>query len=294
MLDRFTKGVLWTLAAVFLYSCGHGAAAAISSEVPVYQVQFLQYSTSSLILLFFSGKTAFEKPSNIKLYLCRCIAGMGTSFSFMMAVRHLNLLDAILLNTTSPFYMPLIGMFWLKEKSSILIWPLLLLGFCGTALILPPSKEVFQSGAIFALASGFLSALALSSLRALNQRNEPILKVVFSYILFGAVTTGIMCLFSWHPLSGREYFLGIVGGICLGTNQICLCRSFRLATSSSLAPYGYFSFLFSAAIGWFVFDQPIHFPVALGALLICITGILTHRIHWMQQRFHQRTTAFRD
>jgi drug/metabolite transporter (DMT)-like permease len=284
---NFSKGVLWTLAAIFFYSCGHGAVAAISAEVPVYQVQFLQYLTACPLFFLFSGKRTFEKPTNIKLYLFRCIAGISASFFFMMAIRHLHLLDATLLNMTSPFYMPIIGGMWLKEKCSPLIWPLLALGFLGTALIFPPTKEVFQPGAIFALVSGLFSAVALSSLRALSQRNERTSKVVFSYMAFGMIVTGTMCLFHWHPLSVRECFVGIFGGGCLGLNQICLCRSFRLATASSLAPMGYFSFVFSAAIGWLVFHQPIHFRIVLGALLICITGVLTHRVHWMQQRIHQ-------
>jgi len=294
MFDRFTKGVLWTLTALFFYSCGHGFAAAISSEVPIYEVQFLQYFASSILLLSFAGKKVLQKPTNIKLYLFRCSAGMGAAFSFMMSIRHLNLLDATLLNMTSPFYMPIIGMMWLKEKCSPFIWPLLGLGFCGMALIFPPSQGIMQPGAIFALSSGILSALALSSLRALSQRNEPILKVVFSYMMFGAILTGSICLFRWHSLTQKDCLLGILGGICLGINQICLCRSFRLVSSSSMAPFGYFSFLFSAAIGWFAFGQPIHIRVLLGALLICATGIFTHRIHWMRQRLNQGTTTLRS
>ncbi len=284
---NLSKGVLWALAAAFFYSCGHAAAAAVSSEVPIYQVQFLQYLTACLLFFFFSEKKPLEKPMHIKLYFFRCITGISASFSFMMAIRHLNLFDATLLNMTSPFYMPVIGSMWLKEKCSPLIWPLLALGFCGTALICPPTKEVFQIGAVFALASGLFSALALSSLRVLSQRNEPTSKVIFSYMAFGTIFTGAMCLFHWHPLSGSECVLGVMGGVCLGVNQICLCRSFRLGTASSVAPIGYLSFFFSAGIDWLVFNQPIHFHIILGALLICATGILTYRVYWMQQRLPQ-------
>jgi drug/metabolite transporter (DMT)-like permease len=281
---NLSKAILWTLAAVFFYSCANGAAAAVSSKVPVCQVQFVQYLSACLLLFFFAEKKTLQKPTNIKFYLFRCVAGMGTAFSFMMAIRHLNLLDATLLNMTSPFYLPVIGAMWLKEKCSPMIWPLLALGFCGTALIFPPSKEVFQTGAIFALASGILSAFSLSALRALSQRNEPVAKVVFYYMAFGTVFMGSICLFNWHPFSGIECLLGIFAGLCLGINQICLCRSFSLATPSSLSPFSYFSFLFSAAIGWLVLGQPIDSHVILGAVLICVTGILTHRTHWMRQR----------
>jgi drug/metabolite transporter (DMT)-like permease len=284
---NFSKAVLWTLAAVFFYSCGHGASAAISRDVSVYQIQFLQYSSASLFLFFFFKSTLLQKPSNLKLYLFRCATGMASAFTFIMSIRHLNLLDATLLNITSQFYMPMIGTIWLKEKYSKLIWPMLLLGFCGAALILPPSKQMFQTGALLALSSGLFSALALSSLRALSQRNEETTQVVLFYLIFGTIFTGTMSFFQWHPLTQKEHLLGIFGGLCLGMNQVCLFRAFKLAMASSLAPFNYFAFFFSAIIGWLVFGQPIQFNTLLGALLIGASGILTHQIHSSRQTVRQ-------
>ncbi len=285
MNANLSKGIFWVLLAVFFYSCGHGAVATISPEIPVVQIQFLQYLSASVFLLFFLGKKSLQKPTNIKLYLFRCLMGVGAAFTFMAAYRQLNLFNATLLNMTSPFYMPVIGALWLKEKYSPLIWPVLALGFCGTALIFPPSKEMFQTGAIFALASGLLSAIALSSLRALSQKNEPAAKVVFFYMAFGTIFTGCICFFHAQPLKVTDCMLGIFGGLCLGINQMCLFRAFQLATTSSLAPFAYFSFPFSAMIDWFIFDKPIQFQVLLGAILIGCCGILTHRIYLLRQPF---------
>ncbi len=269
------KGLLCGLTAAFLFACIGGISLFLSEEIPVSQILFIQNAVGLLILLPFFP--SFQPTSNHKLYLFRSAAGALSSFAFTSALKDLDLVDATLLNMTAPFFLPLIGLIWLKEKVHWAIWPLLGLGFYGASLIYPPSRSMFQFGGFFALASGFLTALSLSCVRKLHQKNEPCMQIVIAMALFGVLFNGTLCLFSWQPMSSEEWLLAIGGGVFLGMNQLLLTKSFQLLPIGFLAPISYAVFPFSALITGFIYREPVDLTTWIGALLICCSGVLARR-----------------
>ena len=270
------RGLLYGLTAAFLFACVGGISLFLSEEIPVSQILFIQNVVSLLVLLPFFN--SWKPTANHGLYLFRSAASALSAFAFTASLRDLDLVDATLLNMTSPFLLPLIGFIWLKEKIHWAIWPILGLGFYGASLIYPPSRGMFQFGGMFALASGLFTALSLSSMRKLHQRNESCMQIILVMTCFGILVTGVTSVFSWQPLTGEEWLLAASGGVLFGINQLFLTKSFQLLPIGFLAPIAYSVLPFSALIDSIVYREPIELTTGIGALFICLSGFLASRV----------------
>jgi len=280
MTRELSRGVIFGVAAAFLFSCGNGLIAAFSHQIPTNQILFIQNGIAFIFLLSIVGKNRFfeERPSYIGLYTFRGLVGFGSTFLFACSLKYLDVVDATLLNMSAPFFMVLLGMVWLKERPSHFIWPVLFLGFYGTSLICPPSSNISTKGVWFAFISGLLSALALTSVRKLNQKNESPIKIALVLLLFGAVLNGSMSAFNWQSMSQLEWQLALGSGLCLSLNQFCLSLAYRWTNATTLAPIAYSVIPFTMIINALFYSSAMGLPEILGAALIFLSGILAHRI----------------
>jgi len=74
-----------------------------------------------------------------------------------------------LLNNTTPLFIPVITLLWLKIKIDEKIWWGILVGFVGIILILRPSAVgLIKEGDLYGLAAGIFLAIAYVALKILT------------------------------------------------------------------------------------------------------------------------------
>ena len=144
------------------------------------------------------------KTERIPLHLFRAIVGLANFYMLYLALRFIPLSDAMLLNTTSPLFVPLIVFFWSGVRIPLKLWVGLLVGFAGVIVILRPGAEIFDFGSIIALASGIVSALVFTTIRYLSS-TEPALKIIFYFFLIASIISGALAIPFWEPLSLSEW-----------------------------------------------------------------------------------------
>ena len=213
---------------------------------------------------------SFKEP---KWLISRCITGFSAMACYFYAIPLIPLTTAVVLQWTSPLFVALFSGYLIKEKVSPFLFGCIGIAFTGTVLIISPSFKAVEINALYALASGILSALAYLSIRELRSTASSE-SVVFWFAIF--------CIIISLPLSARElttlssYEIQIlVGvGITAGIGQIGMTRAFHAAKAAYIGAFSYSTVLVSWIYGLFIFDEVLSFWDMLGTLLIVGSGII--------------------
>jgi drug/metabolite transporter (DMT)-like permease len=219
------------------------------------------------------------KTSVLPFHVLRALFGLCAMYSYFYAIDHLALGKAVMLNFTSPLFIPIIARIWLKEKITPRIVGAVLVGFVGVGFIEAHAfREVAKPGELFgssiALLSAVFASCALVTLRKLGA-TEPATRTVFYFALGGAVMTAFPLPFVWKTPQGWEQWLPLfLSGATASIAQWLLSKGFALAPAAVAAPVYYLTVPLAAIIGHFVFHDHLDRWSLVGGALVCIAGIL--------------------
>ena len=113
-------------------------------------------------LLLRQGPDAFRtrRPGG---HLWRACFGLLGMYTLYYALAHLPLAEALLLNYSSPLFIPFIAWLVLRERPPALLIPASLLGLAGVALIVKPASLGLSFASLVGAASGVFAACAASA-----------------------------------------------------------------------------------------------------------------------------------
>ena len=226
-------------------------------------------------LLLWTGPKSL-RTQYLRQHVTRALAGLAAMYCFFYAIGHLPLGEAMLLNYSSPLFIPFIARLWLGEPLPKGFAWAIGTGFVGIALILKPGSGFFSPAALVGVLSSVLTATAMVSIRGLT-RYEPTLRIVFYFGVVCSLAAVPGLVWSWRSLSLHGLGLLIAVGV-LGTyGQVLLTRAYSLAPAARVGPFTYSTVVFAALFGWLVWGEVPDRSSLLGAALVCAAGMLAIR-----------------
>ncbi len=288
---RLGLGIFISLIAYMFFITASSLVWSFKNSFSTIQVIFIQNLVSLLCILPLTRGKHFKgfKTKVFPLHLLRDLAGVLSYYLYFVAIRYLNLVDATILNYTAPFFVPIFWWAWRHEKVGRNIWWSIVVGFIGVAVILNPSKQIFQLGFIFGLFAGIASAVGFCALRVLNLHMEPARRTLFYYFTIGSILSAPFAWVYWVPPSPMQWIKAIAIGVATASGQIFLTISYRYGTASYLSPLGYSTVIYAGLISYFLFDKPLDWRTITGTLLIILGGTATYLLkkkpHTLAQTF---------
>lgn len=272
------SGAFWMLMASLLFSvmgvCVKLGAAQFSTAELVFYRCFIGFLVIGCIVVLQKKPLATPVPG---LQLTRAISGTIALMMYFYGIAHLPLATAVTLNYTSPLFLALLTVFWMKERLSRTLVLAMIIGFCGVGLVLQPTIERSQWFAgVVGLASGFLAGIAILNVRRLGQAGEPEWRTVFYFSLVASIF-GLGWMLS-GPISEinteRLILILAMGGSATGA-QLAMTRAYRKGQSLAVATLAYATVVFSSAFGVMIWGDPIHLASLIGVVLIMVSGLIT-------------------
>ncbi len=212
------------------------------------------------------------KINNIKLVAIRAFLGLTNLFFIFLAVEKISLVNTTLLNNSAPFFVPFVVWLWMKKPLKLKLWPAIIIGFIGIALILQPDKRIFNIGAAYALLSGISLSISLVTMR-LASKGEQLYSFTLYFFAIGLIVTAPFALLNWKI----ENWLTLLGLLSMGLfsalGQILLFKGMKFAEARQLAPFTYTTVIFAGIYEWLlwgVVPQPIAY---IGMALIIGSGV---------------------
>lgn len=275
---RLAMGIAISLFAYIFFVTASSLVWNFGDRFPTIQIIFIQNSISFLCILPLALRKGHRrlKTNALPLHLLRDITGVLSYFLYFTAIRFLNLTDATTLNYSAPFFVPFIWWIWMREKIDVHVWWSIIIGFIGVAVILNPTKFIFQEGFLFGVFGGIVSAVAFVALRILNLKKEPMSRTLFYYFFFSAICSAPFAQVYWVHPTGMEWVQVSVIGFTTFIAQVLLTISYRYGTASYLSPLGYATVIYAGISSWLIFGITPSTQSVIGTVLIVLGGILTY------------------
>lgn len=250
-----------------------------SSSASHAQVVFFRNFFALLVMLpwiLYQGGQLL-KTKRWYLHVSRATTGIISMYCFFYIISQLPLAQAMMVLLLSPFVVPIIARFWLKEQVSLLTWLGIALGFAGVCLALPLQGE---AGSWWLLLVGLLSAVLVAvtktTIRYMSD-TEPAARIVFYFSLLTAIISALPVPFFWQPLPTIAWWGFAAMGLLAALGQMAMTKAYALAPASKIGMWTYSSVIFAGLFGYLFWQEPITLLWGAGVLLIVYAGYITSR-----------------
>ena len=267
-----------------IYSTNVSMAAFVISDVLVkilgqlYSPIEMIFWRSCIIVVTFGFVLAvrgklFSKNFITAPVLARCAFDCINTFSFVIAVIHMNLAELYAILLSSPLLMTILAIIFLKEPVGWRRWLAILCGFAGTLLIIKPDTQAFNYWA----AVGFLAAFS-AALRDLVTTKIHSAISTFEVTFISAIfATGIALLLgvgdSWEPMVTHDVVLLIILAVGWVTGTFLLVHACRAGPIFIVASFRYTLLVWGGIAGYFVFGNLPDIWSLFGAAIIVLCGV---------------------
>jgi drug/metabolite transporter (DMT)-like permease len=266
-----------------IYSTNVSMAAFVVSDVLVkilgqlYSPIEMIFWRSRIIVAIFgfvlavAGKL-FSKNFITAPVLARCAFDCINSFSFVIAVVHMNLAGLYAILLTSPLLMTILAIIFLKESVGWRRWLAILCGFAGTLLIIKPDTQLFNYWA----AVGFLAAFSAALRDLVTTKIHPAISTFEVTFISAIFATGAALLLgvgdSWEPTVTHDVVLLIILAAGWVTGTFLLVHACRVGPIFIVASFRYTLLVWGGIAGYFVFGNLPDIWSLFGAAIIVSCG----------------------
>ncbi len=257
-----------------------GATVKLSGDAPLTTKVFFR----NLVTMAITGAVALRAGTNpfgpTPYYLrliFRSLSGLLGVGLYFFALYRLSLAEASLLNKTSPFFVTIFAVIFLKEKFRRAMIPALLLAFAGALLVIKPKFDVTILPAVAGFGSGMFAGIAYVLVRSLKGKADPN-RIIFYFSFVSTVATlPFLFLFPMQPTAGQ--WLALIGtGLFAAGGQYGLTFAYHHAPASRISVFTYLHVLFSLLIGYLLWQEKPDALSLLGGLLIIAGAMVAHRM----------------
>jgi drug/metabolite transporter (DMT)-like permease len=249
---NLTKGSCYGLLAFLCMAFFGVLTKAAATHVNPLWVSFITYATGAVAILLFVMPQGIEviKTQHFLLHLGRSLFGCTASFLYMLSMHQIPIVNATLLFNSTPIFIPILAIFFLKATISTRTWTAIAIGFIGIVIIIKPNAAILtRSGDLLGLLSGIFLATAYLLIKMLTS-TDPGRRIILYFFSLSTLFQLPGLFFAgpipaWHHAS-----LAVGAGLSLLLAQTFLVQGYRFADVSQVGVYQYTTLVYVAIIDW--------------------------------------------
>ena len=193
---------------------------------------------------------------------------------YFFAISKMFLADSTIINKTSPFFLTIFAVLFLKEKLHKIQIPALIIVLIAVFLVVKPQFNLSMIPATAAFFSSICAAAAYTFVRFLGKREKPE-TIIFFFSLTNTILMIIPMLLRFTMPNSQQIVLLFFTGIFAAIGQFGLTHAYKLAPASEIAIYNYTNVLFAFVVGIVIWHEiPDVYSIIGGIIIIVISVIL--------------------
>ena len=249
------------------------------------------------ILILFTKEyiSVFKNLNNkfIVLSFFRGLAFLSMNIFIFISVINLEFATAMVLTFSSPFFIVILSIIFLKDKVGIYRWSAIFIGFFGVVLIVQPGSDIFSFYSIFPILTAIAWALSVIILKFIPDGHSTAKIQLYTLIfnVIGGVVLFLLTTGHAEIKSSQDFFLMTLTGILGGTAAILFIYSYRLISASKMASFEYFGIPSSFVLGWLFFNEAPWEQLFPGVFVIVFAGMI---IIWRDKVKQKQTKVSRE
>ena len=251
------KGMLLAAAAGLTFSLLNVNLRVLTHELPPFEVQFLRYAMGLVVLLpwIWQAGLAAYRPARLSGQIWRGAVHASGLFLWFAALPHIPFADLTAIGFTSPIFVMIGAVIFLKERMFWQRWTAAALGFAGVLVVVAP--QVSGSGGLYSLlmlASAPMFAASFLITKAMTSRNSPEVIVVWQSLTVSLFTLPA-ALWQWEWLTPRQWAIILLCGALGSLGHFMLTMAFKLADISTAQPVKFLDLIWAVLLGYLVFGE---------------------------------------
>lgn len=269
-------GILLMCCAVLCFAFLDGTAKWLNHSMPSLQTVWARYASNVLIVCAVLSPITHPrayKTSRLTLQLTRSFLLFFSTAMNFIALRYLQLAEAISISFITPLLVALFAIPILGERVGLPRLMAILVGFAGVLVVVQPGLSGFNPAALLTLVGCVGYGLYSILTRMLASHDPPETTLVFSGLVgFGLVS--LILPFIWVTPPNGMVIAGMVGvGAFAALGHYCMILAHQRAPASTLMPFMYTQLIWMVLIGYIGFgDVPDRFTLIGGAIVI-VSGL---------------------
>ena len=278
-MNSRTKGILCILASAFCFAVMN-VFVRLAGDVPSIQKSFFRNLVAAVFALIMllkelkAGQKIAIKKEQLPYLLLRSAFGTIGILCNFYAVDHLVLSDASMLNKMSPFFAIIASYFVLKEKITPVQGGAVIAAFIGALFIIRPTlSNMDLVPSMIGLLGGVGAGAAYTMVRLLGQKGTHKTLIVLFFSTFSCLCVLPFILMDFYPMTTVQLLCLIAAGLSAAGGQFAVTSAYVYAPAKEISVYDYSQVIFSAFLGFFIFDQIPDGLSIIGYLLICGTAV---------------------
>jgi drug/metabolite transporter (DMT)-like permease len=240
-----------------------------------FQVAFLYKFTILIVILpwcFYGDIRKNLKTRRMSTHIARGVFSLLGSVCFNMAVKTLPVASTAAITYLDHILVILIGIFYFKEKLNINKIVMIVFCFIGALLIIKPGFAAFNKDYVYLLLAVVFWALNCTVIKMLGS-TERSKAQLFYMMLFSSMISFPFALHEWEPVEmwHIKFVLGLA--LCYLIHAVAFFKAFKYADISTVMPFDYSRLIFTAILGYLVYNELPEQYSAIGYLLIITGGV---------------------
>ena len=249
-----------------------------------------------ILILFTKEYLSVFKNLNNKFLVLSFFRGIGflsMNIFIFISVINLEFATAMVLTFSSPFFIVILSIIFLKDKVGIYRWSAIFIGFFGVVLIMQPTSDIFNFYSIFPILTAVAWAFTVIILKFIPEGHSTA-KIQLYTLIFNVIGGVILFLISTGHTdikNTQDFLLMTLTGILGGTAAILFIYSYRLISASKMASFEYFGIPSSFVLGWLFFNEAPWEQLFPGVFVIVFAGMI---IIWRDKVKQKSTKVSRE
>ncbi|WP_206020854.1 DMT family transporter [Roseococcus sp. SYP-B2431] len=273
-------GMLYAAAAGFTLCALNIVLRLLSEDLPSFQVQFMRYFMGLVAVLpwvFHDGLAAYRTRS-LSGQLWRGAVHASGLFLWFAALPLIPFAELTAIGFTTPIFIMIGAVIWLKEVMFWQRWVAGLLGFSGVLVVVWPGLQGGGNwGSLLMLASAPLFAASFLITKALARRDAPTVIVAWQSLTVTLFTLPV-ALWAWVWPTPSQWAIALVCGMLGSLGHWLLTHAYRLADISSTQPVRFLDMIWAAGLGFLFLSEIPSTSTLLGAAVIFISTTWIARV----------------
>jgi len=293
-IKRPINSIYYVLIAEFVFSVHDVIIKWISGTYPVHEIVLIRSCIAILPIFVIVRWRGGLKQLKTKLWaghIIRSLLMFCAYLSFYLSLSALPIAVTVSLFFSSPIFITILSVLFLKEKVKFSSWIAVFAGFLGVIIMLKPGSEVMDPAAFLALLSAFFYAIGSIMTRNMG-KTESGLSLLFYLMVVYIVASVVLALAlnhiaftssahpslefffrPWQVPAPGDFFFFLSIGLIASVGIYCLTQAYRLEQPSKIAPFEYVAVPVGAFWGYFLWNDVLDFQTIVGILLIMGSGL---------------------
>jgi drug/metabolite transporter (DMT)-like permease len=275
--SNISRVVLWMSGALVAFSAMAVSVRGLAEALNTFEILSIRSGSGVLfLLLLLAIRPQLRHQLSLRaihLHAMRNTLHFGSQVAWTKSVTLLPLATVFALEFTTPAWVVLLAVIFLRERLTVSRLATVVLGLVGAVVILRPGVESFQPGALLVLAAAMGFAVMMVTTKRLTGTESTFAILFWMNLmqlpmnLLGADPSFILRL-------GWAHLLPAAGMAVTGlASHWCLTNAFRAGDAQIVVPLDFLRVPLIAFVGWMLYGEVLDPLVFVGAGLI-IAGIV--------------------